>query len=215
MGEACVAGTCRAVVDAPAFATLPGGTGLYANLVTLPDGRLAAVYYDMIRRALVIAVEGTKGGNDFAETVLDGNAAGADRGIWASAVAGGDGTVHIAYQDALGDQLMYTTWNGSPGTPEVVDDGVRDGDRTHPVGAGSAIYLDGGSPVILYQDGLVSDVVRATRAGGSWAVAAIKTGPLLDGFGIAATTGHGSPTAAWGTEDPSLPVPMTLTVAAP
>ena len=31
-----------------------------------------------------------------------------DRGMWASAIVDGGGTVHIAYQDALGDQLMYT-----------------------------------------------------------------------------------------------------------
>jgi hypothetical protein len=183
--------------------------------VLLPDGRLAAAYYDQNRRALVLAAEATRGGNDFAETVLDGNVAGADRGMWSSAVAGEDGVVHIAYQDALGDQLMYTTWNGTAGTPEVADNGVRAGDRPHPVGAGSSIYLDGGAPVIAYQDGLVSDAMLASRGSGTWTSVALASGPLLDGFSMAATTGHGSPAIAWGSMDPSLPVPMMLVVGSP
>ena len=96
--------------------------------------------------------------------MLDGNVTGADRGMWASAVVGGDGTVHVAYQDALGDELMYTTWaNGAAGTPEIVDDGVRAGDRTHPVGAAAAIYLVNGAPTIAYQDGMTADVYVAQK----------------------------------------------------
>jgi MYXO-CTERM domain-containing protein len=214
--DVCVMGACRERIDEPKVVAPPLGTGLYVSLVTLPDGRLAAAYYDQTRRALVLAVEGTKGGNDFTETVLDGNVAGADRGIWASATAGDDGTVHIAYQDALGDQLMYTSWaNGAPGTPAVVDDGQRTGDRPHPVGTGSSIYVSGGEPAIVYQDGLVSNVRLATRAGGTWTHAAIQDSPTLDGFSIGATTGHGSPVFAWGTLDPTQPVVGTLTVSAP
>ncbi len=213
--EVCVTGTCRERIDAPKVVSLPGGTGLYVSLVALPDGRLAAAHYDMNRRALVLAVEGSRGGNDFSEAILDGNAAGADRGMWSEAVAGSDGTVHIAYQDALGDQLFYTSWNGSPGAIELVDDGTRSEGRTHNVGAGTAIYLDGGSPVIAYQDGLVSDTMLASRASGSWTKNAIGSGALLDGFSVAATTGKGSPMLAWGTMDPALAIPMTLTVRAP
>ncbi len=213
--EVCVTGACRAFVDVPKVVSLPGGTGLYVSLVVLPDGRLAAAYYDMTRRALVLAAEATRGGNDFAETVLDGNVAGRDRGMWATAVAGDDGVVHIGYQDSLGDQLMYTTWNGAAGTPEVVDNGVRAGDRPHPVGSGSSIYLDAGAPVIAYQDGLVSDAMLASRGTGTWASVPLAAGPLLDGFSIAATTGHGSPAIAWGSMDPALAIPMMLVVGSP
>ncbi len=212
--EACVMGACRAVVPEPNLLGPPLGTGLWVNLLVMPDGRLAAVYYDQAKRALTIAVEGTQGSSDFTETVLDGDAVGADRGMWASAAVGGDATVHVAYQDALGDQLMYTTWNGAPGTPEVVDDGQRPGDRTHPVGAGSSIYIVNAAPVIAYQDGMTSDVYIATK-GGTWTTQPFAMGPLLDGFSISATTGKGSPVLAWGSMDPAAAPVHLLTVRAP
>ena len=163
----------------------------------------------------MLAVEGSKDSNTFTETVLDGDVAGADRGMWSTAVVGGDGTVHVAYQDALGDQLMYTSWNGSPGTPVVVDDGQRAGDRPHPVGAAASIFMNGGEPAIAYQDGLASDVYLATRSADTWTTAALATGPLLDGFSIGATTMMGTPVFAWGTLDPALPIPTTLVVSSP
>ncbi|HEY5923285.1 MAG TPA: hypothetical protein VIV11_16510 [Kofleriaceae bacterium] len=212
--EVCSAGACREAVEDPTLLTPPMGTGLWVSLVVLPDGRLAAAYYDQSKRALTLAVENSKGSSTFAETILDGDAIGRDRGMWSSAAVSVDGTVHIAYQDALGDQLMYTTWNGSPGTPEVVDDGQRPGDRTHPVGAAAAIYLNGATPSIAYQDGMVSDVMIATK-GGTWTTMPLAQGPLLDGFSIGATTGKGSPVIAWGTMDPALAPPTLLTVRSP
>ncbi|HEX7097466.1 MAG TPA: hypothetical protein VF183_16400, partial [Acidimicrobiales bacterium] len=212
--EACVAGACREMVAEPTLLAPPLGTGLYVSLVVLPDGRLAAAYYDQVKRALTLAVEDAKGASTFTETILDGNAVGADRGMWSSAAVGTDGTVHVAYQDALGDQLMYTTWNGAPGTPEVVDDGQRAGDRTHPVGAAAAMYVAGGVPSIAYQDGMASDVYVATK-GATWTVTPLAQGPLLDGFSIGATSGGGTPVLAWGTMDPSLTPPPTLTVRSP
>jgi hypothetical protein len=123
--------------------------------------------------------------------------------MWASAVVDAKGAIHVAYQDALGDQLIYTTWNGTPGVPEVVDDGQRAGDRPHNVGAAAAIYLVNGSPAIAYQDGLAADVYVATRSSAGWSTTGIATGPLLDGFSIGATTGHGPPMLAWGAFDPA------------
>jgi hypothetical protein len=43
----------------------------------------------------------------------------------------------------------------------------------------------------------------------------LATGPLLDGFSIAVTTGHGSPVLAWDTLDPSQDPPNGLTVLSP
>jgi hypothetical protein len=212
--QACVMGSCRDVLKAPTVLSPPQGTGLWASIVVLPDGRLAVAYYDQAKRALTLAVESGKATSTFAETILDGNAEGADRGMWSSAVVGNDGTVHVAYQDALGDQLMYTTWNGSPGTPEIVDDGQRMGDRTHPVGAGLAIYLGGGGAAIAYQDGMTADVYLATK-GGAWTVAPLAQGPMLDGFSIGATTGKGTPVLAWGSMDPAATPPPLLTVRSP
>ncbi|MEO6774296.1 MAG: hypothetical protein ABI467_14970, partial [Kofleriaceae bacterium] len=210
-GDVCNAGACVTALADPMLDQLPTGTGLFAKLLVLGDGRLAIAFYDDARRALVLQVETAKGTSTFAETILDGNVTGADRGMWTSAVVGGDGTVHVAYQDALGDQLMYTTWNGTPGTPELVDDGVRAGDRTHPVGAAASIYLVNGAPTIAYQDGMTSDVDIAQK-GGMWTMTPLATGPLLDGFSIAATTAHGSPYLAWDTKDPNAMTISSLTV---
>ena len=217
-GSVCSAGACVKEIVDPKLDDLPTGTGLFVKLVLLTDGRLAAVYYDRTNRALAIAVESAKGTSMFTETVLDGAVAGQDRGMWSTAVVGGDGTVHIAYQDALGDQLMYTTWNGAPGTPEVVDDGQRAGDRTHPVGAGASIYLVNGGPVIAYQDGLTSDVYTAAKAS-TWTTNALTTNTsahLLDGFSIASTTAHGSaPVLAWDSMNPANSPPHGLLVRSP
>jgi hypothetical protein len=215
-GDVCVAGACTAPIAAPSVADIGTGTGLFVSLVVLADGRLAAVYYDRSARALKLAVESAAGSNEFAESVLHGGASG-DRGLWASAAVDGAGTLHVAYQDAIGDQLMYLTWNGTaPSAPEVVDDGQRMGDRTHPVGAAAAIYLVSGAPAIAYQDGLTADVYLATKGPASWTATALATGPLLDGFSIAATTGFaGAPFLAWGRIDPSQTPSNGLAVETP
>jgi hypothetical protein len=217
-GTTCVAGACVTPLEDPKVDDIPTGTGLWASLVVLPDGRLAAAYYDQTRRALVLGVESAPRTSQFTETILDGNMPDMDRGMWSSATVGQDGTVHVAYQDALGDQLMYTTWNGgTAGTPEVVDDGERTGDRPHPVGAGNAIYLDSsGTPTIAYQDGMTADVYVATRGPSMWSTTPLATGPLLDGFSIGATTAHGGTAVlAWDLRDPSQDPPNGLQVMQP
>lgn len=188
--EVCVASACREEVPDPKVEDIPGGTGLFPTLLLMPDGRLVVVFYDRVRTALVALTESAAGSGSFAETVLDG-ADDADKGMWASAVVDASGTIHIAYQEALGDQLMYTTLGSSPGTPVVVDDGVRQGDRTHSVGAGAAIWLSGGTPHIAYQDAATSNLVVASLSGTSWTHADLATGDLLDGFHIAALPGGG------------------------
>jgi hypothetical protein len=200
--EVCVAGSCITPIADPEVSELATGTGLFVDLVLLPDNRLAAVYYDRNKRSLMIAVEDAPNASTFTETVLDGGTNG-DRGMWASAVVDGSGMVHIAYQDALGDQLFYTSWNGSPGVPELVDDGQREGDRTHTVGAAASIFFTNGFPQIAYQDGLTADVYLAAKSGITWTTSPIAAGPLLDGFSIGATAGHGQPYIAWNRIDPA------------
>jgi hypothetical protein len=202
--DACVNGTCVAALATPLVYDIPSGTGLFDSPVLLSDGRLAVTYYDGEARALNIGVESGVGTSQFAPTLLDGTAT-TDRGMWSSAAVASDGTVDIAYQDAIGHQVMYTTWNnGTVGTPEVVDDGERAGDRPHWVGASAALWLVNDSPVVAYQDGLASDVDVATRNGpGSWSMNDLASGPLLDGFFIAVTTGHGRAVLAWDSLDPA------------
>lgn len=209
--EACIAAACVEAFAEPEVVDLATGTGLFVDLVLLNDGRFAAVYYDRNARELRVATETGPGTGAFTETTLDGGGAN-DRGMWASAVADTSGTLHIAYQDALGDQLFYTSFNGTVGTPELVDDGQRAGDRTHSVGAAAAIFLSNGAPQIAYQDGLTADVYLATRNGTAWSTQGLAISPLLDGFSIAATTGHGQPYLAWDRLDPALDVPNGLFV---
>jgi hypothetical protein len=82
------------------------------------------------------------------------------------------------------------------------------------VGAAAAIYLVAGAPAIAYQDGMTADVYIATR-GSTWATMPLATGPLLDGFSIGATTGHGAPVLAWDARDPAQTPPNQLVVRAP
>lgn len=186
-GDVCDNGACVPEVTQP-FADLPTGTGLFANVTPLADGRIAIVFYDRTRTALVLTVESSAGSGTFTETVLDG-AGDDDRGMWASAITDGS-TIQIGYQDALGDQVFYTSWsNGTPGPIELVDDGTRAGDRTHNVGAGASIYLAGSEPAIIYQDGMTADLVAAHRTSGTWATAIVAGGTGLDGFHAAAAGG--------------------------
>jgi hypothetical protein len=169
--------------------------------VTLTDGRLAVVHYDRARTSLVLLVETAAGTSAFAETILDGSG---DRGQWASAVVGPDGTLHVAYQDARADTVHYLSWNGTATPSELVDDGTRAGDRTHPVGAGATVYVGNGGPEIAYQDGATADLVIARKSGATWSQTAFAAGAVLDGFHVAAA---GS-TLAWDTLDPQI-IPAT------
>lgn len=203
--QTCVAGACRATFADTPVQDLPTGTGLFVNLVRFDDGRYAAVYYDRVRTALVMAVESAVGSNAFAEVVLDDAG---DRGMWASAAVA-QGTVHVAYQDALSDTVYYQSTSGAPGTPELVDDGVRAGDRTHPVGASSTVTVVNGSPVVAYQDAMTSDVVLARKAGNAWQHETLASGTPLDGFYVA---GAGA-TLVWGTIDHTTEPLMNLKVS--
>ncbi|MEZ4400131.1 MAG: MYXO-CTERM sorting domain-containing protein [Kofleriaceae bacterium] len=203
--QACVSGTCQQAVPTNPASDLPQGTGLFVNLVTLPDGRLAAVYYDRSRLSLVLQVETAVDSSAFAETILDGSG---DRGWWASAAVGADGALHVAYQDARADTVLYVSWAGTPGPIELVDDGTRAGDRTHPVGAGATMLFVGGAPAIAYQDGATADLVVAKRAGGAWTATPLAATRALDGFHLAAA----GATLAWDTLDPTVIPPGSLAI---
>lgn len=183
--EACLAGTCAAIVPDPIAHDLPAGTGLFANLAFLPDGRAAIVYYDRVATDLIMQVDAAA----WTRVELDASVD-TDTGVFADMAVDGSGTVHVAYQDALGDQLLYTSWAAGTQQPvEVVDDGTRGGDRPHPVGAGAAIIANGTSVSIAYQDGATSDLVLATRDQAGWTRSDLLTGVHLDGF---FTTGSAS-----------------------
>lgn len=183
--QVCISGTCTdAVPDPPAY-DVPNGTGLFARAGFLPDGRAVVVYYDRADGDLKLQADETA----WVETDLDASPD-TDTGFAASMAIDDSGTVHVAYQDALADRLLYTSWaDGTVGPVEVVDDGSRTGDRTHPVGSGAAILLVGGQPAIAYQDGATSDLLISQRAGdGTWSRGDLLVGANLDGFYVSAAT---------------------------
>ena len=61
---------------------------------------------------------------------------------------------------------------------------------------------------------MLADVMLATQSGTTWTTTGLATGPLLDGFSIGATTGHGgTPVYAWESLDPTMTPPNALVVA--
>lgn len=177
-GNACIAGACAAILE-PIATDMAEGTGLFANLAFVSGGPVV-VYYD--RSVGDLVMQENNGG--WTRVEIDASAD-TDRGMFASIDADDSGMVHIAYQDSLADQLLYTTWQaGTLGPVEIVDDGVREGDRPHPVGAGAALVLDAqGLPAVVYQDGAAISARFARRDGGGvWTSGDLMSGEPLYGF---------------------------------
>jgi hypothetical protein len=198
-------------VPDPATYDIPPGVGLFASQVLLPDGRPVVVYYDRTGGDLYLA----ESVNDAWEIDSLDQAGATDTGMWCDALVDADGTVHVAYQDAIGDRLLHTTWSdGNAGTPEVIDDGVRAGEtRTHPVGASATLFIDaGGDLAIAYQDGATSDAVIARHTSGAWTRDDLLTGALLDGFHISGVSKEGRSALASYQYDQSLLPPGTLQI---
>jgi hypothetical protein len=174
--DACIKGTCVTPEAAP-DGDLPEGIGLFTNLFRQPSG-FVLVYHDRSQGDLKMAQQA---GGSYTVSILDGDDPSTDRGQFCSAAYGPDGTLHIAYVDAIADQLLYmgvTSASPTP-APEVVDNGQRP-DGPHSVGAGAVLYVDKTSPEIVYQDQVTSDLLIA-RGGGPWGWAPLRTG--LAGYG--------------------------------
>ena len=180
----------------------PNGPGLFVDLLVLSDGRRVLVHYDRPQGALVAHVESGAGSGSFSATTLDGGGA-LDRGRWLSAAVDANDLVHVAYQDAIGHQVFYVSFTpgGEVSTPEVVDDGSREGDRPHWVGAGLVLWLDAGKPRVAYQDATSANVVVATKDLW-WTHADAATGAALDGFHLAAPA-QGAGPLVWDRIDPA------------
>jgi MYXO-CTERM domain-containing protein len=191
-GTACVGGACVEVLPAPPAVTdLYEGAGLFASAGRMPDGTPVVAFYDRTQGDLLLAAY--DGVSAWTVTPLDALAA-TDTGQWCSLAVGGDGTVHVAYQNAVDDTLRYITFSGGmPGVSELVDDGVR-ADRPHPVGAASAVVIDAtGGVAIAYQDSFDNDVLVARRdAGGVWTHTPLLMGPTGYGFYTSAVVDAGT-----------------------
>lgn len=188
-GQACVGGSCVGIVKAPAVEDLPEGPGLFASAARLPSGDPVVAFYDRSGGDLKLA---TFSAGTWTITSV-AVAAETDMGQWASLAVGGDGTVRIAFQDALADSLRYVeVANGSVGAIELVDDGVR-ADRPHPVGAAATLFFDaGGQLAVAYQDSAANDLLIGRRdAGGAWTHQELMTGAVGYGFYNAAAVSGG------------------------
>jgi hypothetical protein len=171
--EACVAGQCTAFL-APGKPDLPDGIGLFTQARRAPSGGgLVLVYHDRTQGDLKLASEQAAGGA-LATAILDGGSTETDVGQHVAAGFGSDGTLHVAYMDAIGDRLLYRTVSGSTTGPvEVVDDGVRD-DGRHPVGAAASLLVDASGPRVVYQDQREADLWQARRSESGWERRAIS-----------------------------------------
>ena len=185
--QACIDGVCETVVEAPASPGMPDGVGLFAQLLHLGNGSMVLGYYDWVLGNVQVA---TSTGTGFVPAAAFADPS-LDTGMWLTMAAGDNNEVHLAFQDATGDRLMYARFaDGVLSTPEFVDDGVRSGDdRAHPVGASASIVLGRDrAPTIVYQDGLTSDVEVASNEQGSWQRTTLMQGPRLDGFFVDAAS---------------------------
>jgi hypothetical protein len=166
--QACVAGKCQAVLPDVKFVDLPRACGLWPAPVITSAGPVV-VYHDRVAGRL----RGAKrsGATWTASTLLA--TTGEETGAFPSAVADSSGAVHVSFQNASKLSLHYLQLNASTmalsGAVETIDDGVRI-DGPHPVGADSAIALDGSGAVrVIYQDSQKVDLLQAKRSGaGSW-----------------------------------------------
>ncbi|HEY7956837.1 MAG TPA: hypothetical protein VII38_16145, partial [Polyangia bacterium] len=178
--QACIMATCTTFVAPVKSPDLPAGTGLFTQALRQPDGTLLLVYYDHSEGDLKLATRKPDGSFDVA--FIDGNDPATDVGQFAAARLAQDGTLHVAYQDAIHDSLLYKTVSGGMplATAEVIDDGVRE-DGPHPVGGGAALILDGTTPRVVYQDQAVSDLLEAER-GSAWMHQDLSSG--IPGYGF-------------------------------
>jgi len=178
--QACIQNVCKTAVVDTSPATLPAGTGLFAKLLRSPGGALTAIFYDHSLGQLKVATD--TGDGKLSPVVIDGKTAGQDVGQFASGSYATDGTLHLAYADAVNGALLYRSISssGSSSQAEVVDNGIR-ADGLHPVGASASISAASGSVSILYQDQGASDLVLAEKSG-SWTQTPIRAG--ADGAGF-------------------------------
>jgi hypothetical protein len=179
--QACIKSACTAALATPDAIDLVEGTGLFVQARRDKMGQLQLVYYDHNKGSLKLASQAS---GAWSASFLDGNMSGVDVGQFASAAVAPDGSLHVAYVDAVQKQLLYKHIVGGsvPMAPDVVDDGTRSGDMPHQVGAGANLVLDeSGQPRVVYQDQTLSDLDLATGAP-SWSHRAIAVG--IPGFGF-------------------------------
>jgi hypothetical protein len=147
----------------------PQAAGLYVSLSPTKSG-LGMVFYDRIHGNLYAS--SMTGGKWSTPVLLDGqgtDSSGAatdtgDVGIGASLFIDSAGDWHTSYVNGFDETVIYMKVAGgtTPGTPEVVDDGVITGGQAV-VGDDSSITVDAsGKVMIAYQDATLGKARLAT-----------------------------------------------------
>jgi hypothetical protein len=156
---------------------LAEGLGLFLSSTRDPATQAPVlVYYDRLNGNLKMAALDPNSGVFGTPVVLDGSANGDDVGWYPSAIVDSSGTVHVAYQSATKDSLLYI--NTKDNVVETVDDGYRivgtnnDGlpePTFDMVGNNTSIQLAGTGPVIAYQDSTTHELdVSVRKQSGQW-----------------------------------------------
>jgi hypothetical protein len=176
-----VAGACVPTLEEPAYVDHPEGIGLYVDADRLADGRPVLAYHDRTRGLARLAIHD---GAAWQTHNLEGDAY-HDIGLYISmTVDASADEIHLSFTDAVEDDLIYFVADTSGATVlrEIIDDGIR-ADGRHVVGLDSVIFLDGGTPTVLYQDGTTADLWIAARNGADdWTTAALREGDPGHGF---------------------------------
>jgi hypothetical protein len=166
--------------------SLPEGVGLFASSARLSNGAPVVAYYDRINGDLKLAIFDAELNNFKTPIVLDGAAksftGNADVGLYPSVAVDGSDWIHITYEDATHDNLLYLTVADLGETislPEIIDDGYRIDGKTvdgldkpvfHMIGDDSNILALGTLTMAVYQDATSHELLLATRdnATGLW-----------------------------------------------
>jgi hypothetical protein len=166
---------------------LAEGLGLFLSSTRDPSTQApVVVYYDRYNGNLKMAKLDPTSGVFGTPVVLDGSANGNDVGWYPSVAVDAQGTVHVAYQSATKDSLLYI--NTKDNVVETVDDGYRivgtnaDGlpePTFDMVGNNASIQIAGTGPVIAYQDSTTHELdVSARKQSGQWQRTSIAGGDV-------------------------------------
>ncbi len=188
--QACFEGGCVDILEQPTIVSLPEGTGLFARVARFSNGDPAVVYYNRSGADLMFTRQ--QGGVWRPPVVLDGRDGQGndttDAGTFCDIAIDGSDRVHIAYVDAVTDDLRYIDLER--GVSELVDDGVRvldAGVSVHLVGDAASLLIDGqGNVRIAYQDATSHLLMLARRMGNTWQVLRVAGGdaPYTGSFGF-------------------------------
>lgn len=173
MDEACVAGSCEAVLASGFVEDHPPVTGLFGQVARTPTG-LAYVFYDRVNGNLMGSRADASGWR--APFLIDGYGRGAegtgDSGLAASLFVDGDGLWHVTYVDGAEEALRYAKIEaGSVRERVTIDDGTDDGttaftDGRHLMGDDSSIVVTTSGEIrVVYQDATLQRTMAATRTG--------------------------------------------------